>query len=127
MNNTDFNIILIDLLNTVPANPVVPPRPTDDSQDLQERIMRTYRKLLRTRTIMRKHQLVYAYYLGELLEQYPEERRISKRKISQYYYNASIRTYNIFAGIGVDQIFRTSNTTLAKIARLSASDYQALI
>ena len=76
---------------------------------------------------MRKHQLVYAYYLGELLEQYPEERRISKRKISQYYYNASIRTYNIFAGIGVDQIFRTSNTTLAKIARLSASDYQALI
>lgn len=127
MNNTDFNIILIDLLNTVPANPVVPPRPTDDSQDLQERIMRTYRKLLRTRTIMRKHQLAYAYYLGELLEQYPEERRISKRKISQYYYNASIRTYNIFAGIGVDQIFRTSNTTLAKIARLSASDYQALI
>ena len=127
MNNTDFNIILIDLLNTVPANPVVPPRPTDDSQDLQERIMRTYRKLLRTRTIMRKHQLVYAYYLGELLEQYPEERRISKRKILQYYYNASIRTYNIFAGIGVDQIFRTSNTTLAKIARLSASDYQALI
>ena len=80
MNNTDFNIILIDLLNTVPANPVVPPRPTDDSQDLQKRIMRTYRKLLRTRTIMRKHQLVYAYYLGELLEQYPEERRISKRK-----------------------------------------------
>ena len=105
MNNTDFNIILIDLLNTVPANPVVPPRPTDDSQDLQERIMRTYRKLLRTRTIMRKHQLAYAYYLGELLEQYPEERQISKRKISRYYYSASIRTYNIFAGVGVDQIF----------------------
>ena len=73
MNNTDFNIILIDLLNTVPTNPVVPPRPTDNSQDLQERIMGTYRKLLITRTIMRKHQLAYIYYLGELLEQYPEE------------------------------------------------------
>ncbi|CAG8802151.1 16517_t:CDS:1, partial [Gigaspora rosea] len=108
-------------------NPVVPPRPTDNSQNLQERIIGTYRKLLRTQTIMRKHQLAYAYYLGELLEQYPEKRRISKRKISQYYYSTSIRTYNIFAGIGVDQIFRTSNTTLAKIARLSASDYQALI
>ncbi|CAG8539306.1 15222_t:CDS:1 [Dentiscutata heterogama] len=127
MNNTDYNLILVDLLNTVPTNPVIPPRPADNYQDIQERIMKTYRRLLRTRTIMRKHQLVYAYYLGELLEQYPEERRISRRKISQYYYSVSIRTYNIFEGIGVDQIFRTNNTTLAKIARLSANDYQALI
>ena len=34
--------------------------------------MKTYRKLLRARNT-RKEQLAYAYYLGELLEQYPEE------------------------------------------------------
>ena len=88
--------------------------------------MKTYRKLLRAHNA-RKQQLAYAYYLGELLEQYPEERRISRRKISTYYYRVSIRTYNIFVELGIDQIFRTNVTTLAKIDSLSNLDYQALI
>ena len=88
--------------------------------------MKTYRKLLRARNT-RKEQLAYAYYLGELLEQYPEERRISRRRISTYYYRVSIRTYNIFVELGIDQIFRTNVTTLAKIDSLSNLDYQALI
>ena len=113
-------------MNTVLATPVVTPRPTDKSQELQERVMKTYKKLLRARNT-RKQQLAYAYYLGELLEQYPEERRISKRKLSAYYYRVSIRTYNIFVELGVDQIFRTDVTTLSKIDSLSNLDYQALI
>ncbi|CAG8800893.1 17618_t:CDS:1, partial [Racocetra persica] len=40
---------------------------------LQERIITTYRKLLRTNSSQRQKQLVYAYYLGELLEEYPKE------------------------------------------------------
>ena len=113
-------------MNTVPVTPAVIPRPTDESQELQERVMKTYRKLLRARNT-RKQQLAYTYYLGELLEQYPEEWRISRRRISTHYYRVSIRTYNIFVELGIDQIFRTNVTTLAKIDSLSNLDYQALI
>ena len=124
--NIHFNTILSDLLNTVPTFLTTVSCPTNESQDLQKRITTTYRKLLRTNSSQRKKQLAYAYYLGKLLEEYPEERRTSRRKISAYYYRVAIRTYNIFHDLGLEQIFRTNTTTLFMISSLSSSDYHAL-
>jgi len=63
-----------------------------------------------------------------LLEEYSKERRISRRKISTYYYRAAIRTYNIFSDIGgTDQIARSISTTVSMVAGLSNEDYQALL
>ena len=124
--NTHYNTILSDLLNTVPAFPPTVLCPTNEFQDLQERVTITYRKLLRTNSSQRRKQLAYAYYLGELLEEYPEERRTSRRKISTYYYRVSIRTYNIFHDIGVEQIFRTNIITLFMINSLSSFNYYTL-
>ena len=128
MSYSNYQSIFSDTLATFPLDVNCIPRPTDDSMDLQRRVTVTYRKLLRTRPSQRRKQLSYVYYLGELLEEYPEERRISRRKISTYYYRAAIKVYNIFSDIGgTDQIARSISTTVSMVAGLSNEDYQALL
>ncbi|CAG8681684.1 20582_t:CDS:2 [Gigaspora rosea] len=57
----------------------------------------------------------------------PEELRACRRRITAYYYKAAIRTYNIFKDFGVDQLQRTTKTTLRIIKELPEADYQALV
>ncbi|CAG8838854.1 40983_t:CDS:2, partial [Gigaspora margarita] len=75
------------------------PYPNDSGIPLLTRVTKTYTKLLSVGSRKRKRQLVYAYYLGELLQEEPEtpeELRACRRKITAYYYKGAIRTYNIF-------------------------------
>ncbi|CAG8793760.1 16898_t:CDS:1, partial [Gigaspora margarita] len=56
---------------------------------LLTRVTKTYTKLLSVESSRRKRQLVYTYYLGELLQEEPEtpeELRAYRRKITAYYY-----------------------------------------
>ncbi|CAG8824006.1 32848_t:CDS:1, partial [Racocetra persica] len=113
--SNNFNEILANLLSMIPVYPNPIPRPVDRTPSLQDQIVKIRNKLLRTRPYMRKTQLAYTYYLGELIEENPLEQRIIRREVSIYYYKASIRVYNIFESLGIQQIFRATNTTLAKI------------
>ncbi|CAG8847816.1 46352_t:CDS:1, partial [Gigaspora margarita] len=96
---------------------------------LLTRVTKTYTKLLNVGSSRRKRQLVYAYYLGELLQEEPEtpeELRACRRKITVYYYKEAIRTYNIFKDLGVHQLQRMTKTTLRIIKELPEAEYQAL-
>ncbi|CAG8825613.1 7783_t:CDS:2, partial [Racocetra persica] len=97
--NNDFNEILADLYSITPLSPNPTPRLVDRTPSLQDQIT----------------QLAYAYYLGELIEKNSLKRKMIKREVSTYYYKASIRVYNIFESLGIQQIFQTTNTTLPKI------------
>jgi len=125
-----FQTVFVDILQTEPQ--VVPtiPHPSNSSMSLMTRVTKTYTKLLSMGSSRRKRQLVYAYYLGELLQEgpeTPEELRACRRRITAYYYKAAIRTYNIFKDLGVDQLQRTRKTTLRIIKELPEADYQALV
>ncbi|CAG8796093.1 29912_t:CDS:1, partial [Gigaspora margarita] len=79
------------------------PYSTDSSIPLLTRVTKTYTKLLSVGSSRRKRQLIYAYYLGELLQEEPEtseELRVCRQKITAYYYKVAIRTYNIFKDLG---------------------------
>ncbi|CAG8844687.1 26304_t:CDS:1, partial [Racocetra persica] len=60
----------------MPVYPNSTPRSVDRTPSLQDQIVNIRNKLLRTRPYIRKTQLAYAYYLGELIEKNPLEQRI---------------------------------------------------
>ncbi|CAG8629183.1 22943_t:CDS:2 [Gigaspora rosea] len=92
-----FQTVFVDILQTEPQ--VVPtiPHPSNSSMLLMTRVTKTYTKLLSVGSSRRKRQL------------------------------AAIRTYNIFKDFGVDQLQRTTKTTLRIIKELPEADYQALV
>jgi hypothetical protein len=72
--------------------------------------------------------LVYAYYLGELLETNfnTAHRSYLNSHLSKYYSLASRRTYHLLEKSGIEQIYRTHTITLSLIHRMSRSDFLAL-
>ena len=102
-----YQTVYANMLQTEPQFVPTIPCPTDSSIPLLTRVTKTYTKLLSVGSRRRKRQLVYAYYLGELLQEEPEtpeKLRACRRKITAYYYKAAIKAYNIFKNLGVDQL-----------------------
>ena len=125
-----YQTVFADMLQTEPQFVPTIPCSTDSSMPLLTRVTKTYTKLLSVGSRRRKRQLVYAYYLGELLQEEPEtpeELRACRRKITAYYYKGAIRTYNIFKDLGVHQLQRMARTTLRIIKELPEAEYQALV
>ena len=125
--NNDFNKILADLLSMNSLYFNLTPWSVDRTLSLQDQIVKIRNKLLKIWPYRRKTQLAYAYYLGELIEENPLEQRMIRQEVSTYYYKVSVRVYNIFESIGIQQIFWTTHTTLSKIHGLSTANYHALI
>jgi len=93
-------------------------------------VLTTYQKLQRyTRRKDRIMTLVYAYYLGELLETNFNTAHQSylNSHLSKYYFLASCYTYHLFEKSGIEQIYRTHTITLSLIYRMPRSDFLALI
>src|SRR6185437_2601558 len=75
--------------------------------------------------IIRIRTLVYAYYLGELLETKPKtpaQRTVLANLLTKYYEKAATRVYKIFFPYGIDAIYRTKLLVLSNISRLRTSD-----
>lgn len=73
--------------------------------------------------------LVYAYYLGEFIENTLNRHYQGYliNQISKYYSVTSRRTYYLFKKQGVAQIYRTKRLTLKMIYTLKFTEYQLLI
>jgi hypothetical protein len=124
-----YTILVEDLLQNTPEDVDVAPAPYDLLQTTELQLLNTYQKLQRaSRRRNRILTLVYAYYLGELLESIPSrtQRSYLISQITPYYYQASIRVYSIFVKSGISQIYRTRSTTLRLIRNMSSSDYLSL-
>ena len=74
----------------------------------------------------RINALIFAFYLGELIEVDEQIQKIAKKKLSQHYYTAVVRTFYIFE-VCPEQIARTRTITLANIRRLTASEYRLVL
>ena len=121
-----FNAISLDLREVLPTQITVEPIPYDLFQDTPIQIQTILRKLRRFKG-NRIKSLVYAYYLGEILENVSQSRTSYRSMVtSEHYYQAAIRVYNIFEPYGLEQVYRTQNTTLTMVRRLTSSEYNHL-
>ena len=124
-----YTILVQDLSEITPETINVTPAPYDILQTTELQISLTYQKLQRaSRRKNRVMVLVYAYYLGELLENIPNRKQRSwlNSQITPYYSTASKRVYALFEKTGVTQIYRTQSTTLRLIYQMPHIDFISL-
>ena len=124
------NLYLEELLETTPETVNVTPRPYDSLCTPESQVLITYRLLQRSaRRKDRIMTLLYAYYLGEIIENtiHRPHQRYLNSQVSKYYSITSRRLYNLFEKSGVEQILRTKKITLIMVSKLKFTDYQFLI
>jgi hypothetical protein len=112
--------------NTSPA----PLCPYDPLGEWTLQLISVYRLLLRAkRTRHRINTLIYAYYLGQLLEnaESPAQRTSGLQTLTKYYAGVAVRTYYIFSKWDISQVYHTTTLTLRNISQLKFAEYQLLI
>jgi hypothetical protein len=125
-----YTILSQELSESTPDNVNVIPAPFDVLQPPEMQVLTTYHKLQRSaRRKDRLMTLVYAYYLGELLEMTTNRglRTYLNSHLTRYYSLVARRTYCLFEKTGVEQIYRTKKITMRQIYQMPFSDYQLLI
>jgi len=127
---TVVDLVLQELTETEPANVIVESPPYHRQDRTKKKVQQIYQALRSTARqrkseIIRIRTLVYAYYLGELLETKPKtpaQRTVLANLLTKYYEMASTRTYKIFSPYGIEAIYRTKFLTLSNIKKLHAAD-----
>ena len=123
---TNFDVIYEDLMEIDPHNAEIISPPDLSNFNDQMKINTLQRFLLRAvRLKHRKNTLIYAYYLGQLIESEPIVAKMAKRCISLHYYLTSIRVYYLFETCP-EQIDRTKFMTLNMVRRLKTDAYLSL-
>ena len=102
----------------------------DDIEDPKTQINFLIKQLRRAKsTNNRKEMLLNAWYIGEVIETKTAtltERTLCMKLLTSYYQKVIVRLYYIFEFLGSEQLYRTTNTTLTMISKLSNSQYLAL-
>ncbi|CAG8802858.1 13408_t:CDS:1, partial [Cetraspora pellucida] len=93
----------------------------------QKKIKVIFRRLKRARKLNRIHTLVYAFYLGEILENACGKKKYNDKGLSRYYAEVSVRVYYLFQKAGVKRIYQTTKLTLTTISKLTAAEFQQLV
>ena len=125
-----YTILSQELSESTPDNVDVIPAPFNVLQPPEMQVLNAYHKLQRSsRRKDRLMTLVYAYYLGELLEMTTNRslRTYLNSHLTRYYSLASLRIYYLFEKTGVEQIYRTKKITIRQIYQMPFTDYQLLI
>ena len=123
-------IILFELLNAETISLVLPTRPYQEDDKFMVKINKTFRQMQRqTARSARRKLLMYAFYLGELLDQEQTtalQRTKARKTISKYYFNAALRVYRLYCHDRY-QIYRTSLVTLKKISSVSSEEFERIL
>ncbi|CAG8795389.1 13983_t:CDS:1, partial [Dentiscutata erythropus] len=100
-----------------------------ETYDLVESVDTTRTALLRAiRLKNRIETLVFAYFLGMLfVTATPTQQGAIQRQVTQHYYRAARRVYNVFAPLGVQQIYSTTMVTFNTFRLLLNEDIQQLV
>ena len=132
---TVVEIIQQELTQTEPVNVTVELPPYHHSDRIKKKVKKVYEELRKTARLRhdennRIKALLYAYYLGELLETKPKtpaQRTVLVNLLTKYYEIVSIRTYKLFVSNGQEEaIYRTKFLTLTNIKSLLSIDLATL-
>jgi len=127
---TYYQSILADLFQVFPTE-VRCPESFDMYTTHEEKFAAVTKALEHaTRLGDRVLSLVYAFFLGKFLEKdlkLSPLRSYYKQQVSVHYKTVAIRVYYIFELPGVEQIMRTTNTSLTTVRKLSYKKYVDLV
>ncbi|EXX54357.1 hypothetical protein GLOIN_2v1487088 [Rhizophagus irregularis DAOM 181602=DAOM 197198] len=95
--------------------------------DDKTKIHVTYRYLLRAQRLKQRiPALVFAYFLGQLIEQKELTKKQVRQIVSEHYYWISVHVYYIFETNPI-QIYCTINTTVNLIRSLKQNEIKQLV
>ena len=123
--------IFADLMDNDPMTPTVIPDPFIRNRSLTSNAKMFYR-LIRWSIVTndRIGTLVNAYYLGYLLNERastPLERRKCRSVLTKHYIIACTRIYQLFAIVGIQQIYRSKRSVFWMYRRLIKADFCQLL
>ena len=127
--STFYQTILEDLSEPSSVDSVIEPPPFKETTPISMKVKLTFRKLHRAKRMDdRISILVNAFYIGQIIEEEmtPAQRTSNKSNLTAYYYQVCVQTYYIFEKFGLQQIYRTRQTTLAMISKLKSAEYREL-
>src|SRR3990170_6647517 len=94
---TPYEIVLQDLLIEGNSSHELQDEPYSNEMDDKTKIHVAYRCLLRAQRLKQRiPALVFAYFLGQLIEQKELTKRQVRQIVSEHYYWISVRIYYIF-------------------------------
>jgi len=121
-----YNIIFQDLLEENNTQLNMQNTPYSGEMDYRIKIELTYECLIRAlRLKQRISSLIFAYFLGQLIEKKETSKRVIKQIISEHYYIIAIRTYYIFE-VNPVQIYATKEMTINMIRKLKQKEFAQL-
>ena len=124
--NSNYERILQDLSYEQLEDVEIYPPPYNENMDEKAKISIVYQCLLRAlRVKQRKKSLIYAYYLGQLIESGMQRKKV-KQIITDHYYLTSIRIYYIFE-FNPMQIESTKEMTVSMVRQLSSKEFKTLV
>jgi hypothetical protein len=122
-----YEIILQDLLREGTEDHTMQKVPYISEMDYLTKIQVTYRCLLRAQRFkQRKSALVFAYFIGQLIETKELSKRQVRQVITEHFYVIAVHTYYIFE-IRPMQIYNTEHTTINMIMYLKQSEVRRLV
>jgi hypothetical protein len=123
--------IFADLLEVNPVNPTVTPDPYLENRSLTSNARMIYRMIRwSVNAEDRIGTLILTYYLGYLLEERastPAERQACRKTLTKHYIVSSIRVYNVFSILGIQQIYRSQRSTHSTFRNLSRTEYAQIL
>ena len=124
---TPYEIVLQDLLIEGNSSHELQDKPYSDEMDDKTKIHVTYQCLLRAQRLKQRiPALVFAYFLGQLIEQKELTKKQVRQIVSEHYYWISVRVYYIFE-TSPTQIYCTVNTTVNLIRSLKQNEIKQLV
>jgi len=123
---TPYKIILHDLTsNLIGQHPLKKP-PYDENADMKTKVQVTHRYLLRAQRLkQRRSALIFAYFLGRLIESRELTKKEVKEMVSEHFYILAVRTFYIFE-VTPAQIYATQTTSVNYIRRLKQEEVMKL-
>src|SRR5215469_4047014 len=121
-----YDIILQDLISNEENNYTMQVPPYNEEMSERNKIEITYNCLLRAQRLKQRiSTLVFAYYLGQLIEKREVSRRTCKQIITDHFYMIAVRSYYIFE-MDPSQIYATKMITTAMIRKLKQHEFKKL-
>jgi len=126
-----YQIILEDLLQNSPLRIIAYPPPYSSGASIEEKFRLVNEAIERAKDLDdRILQLVNMFYLGQLLVRKIEsrdQRNYYTQRLSAHYRVTAKRIFYIFEAPGVNQLMRTTRTTLTTLRRISKKEYKDLV
>ena len=123
---TPYEIIVQDLNTEEQTQLTMQTVPYLEEMNMTLKMKVTYECLLRAQKL--KHRisaLIFAFFLGQLIERREIAKKDIRTFISEHYYIISVRTYYIFE-VNPVQIYNTKLTSLTLIRKLKQEDFTKL-